>query len=88
MPFIYRGPSRCFEEELNKTIKFRGTREQNYKTERNREQMQFCGTGEIDNRLWGTRENADFLGEQGNRHPMGGPQYNIIATDRRCILKK
>ena len=54
----FRGPPRAFGEQGNKTIYFRRTREQKSKTEGNMEQMQFWGTGNI--------ENQDFdFGEQG-----------------------
>ena len=54
----FRGPPRAFGEQGNKAIYFRRTREQKSKTEGNMEQMQFWGTGNI--------ENQDFdFGEEG-----------------------
>ena len=48
-----------FEGQENKAIYFRGSREQNSKTEGNRGNFGEQGPGNIEN--LGTRENADFF---------------------------
>ena len=81
---IIKRPSQGFLRQGNKTIYFRGTREQKSKTVGNWGTKELLGNREHRKSrflYWGTRENADLFQESkaiGTLPAAGGPQYTII----------
>ena len=76
------GPLRDFGEQGNKAIYFREQGNKSLKLKRTGNKCNFGEEGHRKSRLWfgGTRENAIFLGAQGNRYPLPaweGLKHNI-----------
>ena len=77
-------PSKGFEEQGKQGIYFRGTGEQRPNFEGNRGTKTILGNRahkKTNFRFLGNRGTSQFIsGEQGNRYPLGGPQYELLTS--------
>ena len=85
---IIKRPSQGFLRQGNKTIYFRGTREQKSKIVGNWGTKEVLGIREHRKPIflfWGTRENADlFQGNKGTGNlppPPGGPHLQLLTIE-------